>query len=185
MSKYMCNGILNPVAPFDFNKSLQFLGVFNPMKDEQSLLEHSLIKAVKIKGTTYVFKIKSVGTIENPKLVYELHSDYPISEDNKEIVIERINFFLSLSDDLSSFYKLAKKDATFVPVFKQLYGYHQVKFLTPFENACWAIISQRMPMSIARRIKQQLSYQYGGKLVVGDHEYIAFPEPYQINSLDK
>ena len=50
-----------------------------------------------------------------------------------------------------------RPDRPFAPVVRKLYGYHQVKFLTPFENACWAILTQRNPVPAAKEIKRALS----------------------------
>jgi DNA-3-methyladenine glycosylase II len=63
------------------------------------------------------------------------------------------------------------------------YGYHQVKFLTPFENACWAILSQRNPMPVARKMKQALVVKVGNRINVNGDVHWAFPEPNQVASL--
>ena len=59
---------------------------------------------------------------------------------------------------------------------ERLYGYHQVKFLTPFENACWAILSQRSPMRVGLTLKARLGAQLGGSLTVAGVSYTAFPD---------
>jgi DNA-3-methyladenine glycosylase II len=67
---------------------------------------------------------------------------------------------LSLGDDLRPFYAVAETDPAFAPLVQELYGYHQVKFLMPFENACWAILSQRNLISVSHNVKR-LSAPYG------------------------
>ena len=145
---YHESGTLVPTPPFDFNKSLQFLGVFGPTKNEQTVSTHSLTKAISIDGQTVVFQLTSIGTTEKPGLAYTLFSENPITKAMENVVTERIAFFLSLKDDLQAFYLIGRNDHNFVPIIEQLYGYHQVKFLTPFENACWAVLTQRNPMKI-------------------------------------
>ena len=158
---YTESGILIPTPPFDFDKSLNFLGVFMPTKQEQTVSSHTLTKAISIDGQTIVFQLISSGTIENPQLEYTLFSEKPISEETQSAVVERMTFFLSLRDDLQPFYRIGREDADFAPIIEILYGYHQVKFLTPFENACWAVLTQRNPMKIAQKTKQALIEKYG------------------------
>ncbi len=173
MNLYTESGELTPTPPFDFNKSLQFLGIFGPTKNEQTVSSHSLTKAISLDGQTVVFQLTSIGTTENPGLEYRLFSAKPITEATKNAVAERVTFFLSLTDDLRPFYRIGREDPDFAPVIEHLYGYHQVKFLTPFENACWAVLTQRNPMKIAQKTKQALIETYGGSLEVNGTVYWA------------
>ena len=83
------------------------------------------------------------GTIENPKLNFTAYSEAKFTEEVKDLVADRISFFLSLEDNLKEFYEIAQKDQYIQPAIKQFYGHKQVKFLTPFEIACWAILSPK------------------------------------------
>ena len=182
---YQKTGTLTPTPPFDFSKSLQFLGIFGPTKNEQTVSTHSLTKAISIDGQTVVFQLTSIGTTEKPGLEYSLFSAKPFSQAMENAVVERITFFLSLKDDLQPFYRLGRADPDFAPIIEHLYGYHQVKFLTPFENACWAVLTQRNPMKIAQQTKQALVEKYGSSLEVSGSVYWAFPEPMQIAVVDE
>jgi DNA-3-methyladenine glycosylase II len=182
---YQETGTLTPIPPFDFSKSLQFLGIFGPTKNEQTVSTHSLTKAISIDGQTVVFQLTSIGTTEKPELEYSLFSAKPFSQAMENAVVERITFFLSLKDDLQPFYRLGRADPDFAPIIEHLYGYHQVKFLTPFENACWAVLTQRNPMKIAQQTKQMLVEKYGSSLEVSGSVYRAFPEPMQIAVVDE
>ena len=182
---YTDAGLLTPTAPFDFDQSLKFLGVFGPTKNEQTVSPGSLTKAVCIDGQAVVFQISSTGITEEPRLAYTLLSAQPIGESTKNAVIERMIFFLSLQDDLRPFYRIGREDPDFAPIIEHLYGYHQVKFLTPFENACWAVLTQRNPMNIAQKMKQALIERFGSSLVVNGTTYWAFPEPIQVAVADE
>ncbi len=182
---YTESGTLIPAPPFNFDKSLNFLGVFMPTKQEQTISSHTLTKAISIDGQTIVFQLISIGTTENPQLEYTLFSTQPITEETQNAVVERMTFFLSLEDDLQPFYRIGQEDADFSPIIELLYGYHQVKFLTPFENACWAVLTQRNPMKIAQKTKQVLIEKYGNHLDVNENVYWAFPEPIQIVVADE
>ncbi|PNY79336.1 DNA-3-methyladenine glycosylase family protein [Deinococcus koreensis] len=168
---------LRPVPPFDFAQTLRFLGVFTPMDGEQTLGPRSLTKAVRIHGQTVGLGLHSAGSVEAPELTCDLFSDHALTPRIEEAALNRVRFFLSLDEDLEPFYALARQDAPFQKVLRQLYGYHQVKFLTPFENACWAVLTQRTPGSVAREMKRRLVEVYGGSVQTPDGALRAFPEP--------
>src|SRR5437660_12428197 len=180
MGLYSEEGSISPMSPFDFAKSLDFLSMFPPMREDQTVSELSMTKAVRVGGRAIVFQLKPTGTIKMPGLKYTLFADHPFSRGLTEVVIDRISFFLSLSDDLDQFYRIAINDSSFASILQKLYGLHQVKFLTPFECACWAVLSQRNQLSAARRAKQALLERFGTSLEVNGHVYRAFPEPGQL-----
>jgi DNA-3-methyladenine glycosylase II len=184
MTLHAVTGTLTPTPPFDFDKSLDFLGFFAPMEGEQVLAARALAKAVVVHGQIVVFEIAVSGSVEQPHLDYTLHSDQPISDITRAAAEDRIAFFLSLHDDLRPFYAIGLDDPPFAPVIARLYGYHQVKFLTPFENACWAVLTQRNPIPIAKQLKQALAARFGASLMIGEQRYAAFPEPARLAAAD-
>ena len=177
MSLYSFEGTLKPVAPFDFSKSLEFLSDFGPTRNEQEVRSRTFTKAVQAKGKTIAFEVTDDGTIENPKLEFTAYSGTKLTNEVKELVGDRISFFLSLQDNLKEFYEIAQKDECIQPAIKQFYGHKQVKFLTPFEISCWAILAQRIPMTVARKMKENLVKKLGGQIKVKGVEYFSFPEP--------
>ncbi len=177
---YTTTGVLNPTPPFDFVKTLAFLEGFMPTKDEQAIVQHSLTKAIIVEGWPVAFRLSSIGTIEKPQLAYTLFTKEPITGEVKDAALDRITFFLSLDDDLRPFYEIGKHDPHFEPVLQELYGYHQVKFTSPFETACWAILAQRNPMSVARKSKDAMMKHIGSSLDIDGIEYWAFPEAAQV-----
>ena len=179
------SGHLTPIAPFDFAQSLKFLGHFPPMQNEQGLTSLTLTKALSINGQTVASQLTSTGTADKPKLAYTLLSQQPISEEVKLAILDRVTFFLGLEDDLKPFYAIGRKDPVFAPIVQSLYGYHQVKFTTPFENACWAVLSQRNPMANSVKVKRLLTETFGGCITIDDIVYRAFPEPAQLLAVDE
>ncbi len=177
LSLYFYEGTLKPVSPFDFSKSLEFLSDFGPTRNEQEVRSATFTKAVQTKGNTIAFKVVDNGTIENPELKFSAYSEVNFDYEVKELVADRISFFLSLRDNLKEFYEIAKKDECIQPAIKKFYGHKQVKFLTPFEIACWAILAQRIPVAVARKMKENLVKKLGGQIKVEGVEYFSFPEP--------
>lgn len=170
------SGTLPATPPFDFAHSLAFLGDFSPTTGEQTITAQTLTKAVLIDEVPVAFTVRSSGTAEEAGLAYTLHTDAPLAPATIEAARDRIGFFLGLADDLRPFYAIGEQDPAFAPLQAQLHGYHQTKFLTPFENTCWAILTQRNPMVQARRAKEALIAHHGGGITVDGRRYDAFPE---------
>lgn len=176
---HSASGTLAAVPPFDFAKTLLFLYDFTPAAGEQTITDRAIVKALSVDGHAIVFEVAAAGTstAERPAVAYTLTAESPIAPQEERAVAERIARFLSLDDDLRPFYARAEGDDAFVPLQRQLYGLHQLTFLTPFEIACWAVIAQRQPMSIARCVKDALVRRFGPSITVDGETYYAFPEP--------
>ena len=170
------NITLYPTPPFDFDKSLDFLQGFSPTRGEQSLAGRVLIKAIMVLGQVVVFEARSRGAVESPRLEVALHTVRPCTPSLLAAARERLSFFLSLDDDLRPFYALAAADPAMAPEVQRLYGLHQVKCPTPFENAAWAVLSQRAPIPVARKLKQAVVERFGGSLELAGTRHWAFPE---------
>ncbi|MEZ4669745.1 MAG: DNA-3-methyladenine glycosylase 2 family protein [Anaerolineae bacterium] len=176
---HVATGTLSSVQPFDFKHSLNFLGLFKPAMGQQVIENNTLTKAFYVADKVVVFRASH--TTAAPQLDYAIWSEQPLTSTEQQKAVEDISFFLSLQDDLNPFYTLAESDPDFMQVVQKLYGYHQVKFsLTAFENACWAVISQRNLMSLSFAMKARLTEQYGGRLQVEGLTYQAFPQPHQL-----
>lgn len=167
---------LTPRAPFSFAQSLRFVEGFTPTEAEQTLTRQTLVKAIALGGRAVVFAIREIGSVERPGLAATLSAETPLNAAERAALRDRIRFFLSLDDDLSDFYTAARSDPAMAPVIQSLYGLHQPKFLTPYEHACWAVLTQRAPIAIARRVKDRITARYGARLTVGGVAYRAFPE---------
>jgi DNA-3-methyladenine glycosylase II len=170
-------GRLTPRPPFDFGRSLAFVERFRPTDGEQVVEDGSLTKAVRVDGQTVTFRVWSTGSVEEPRLPFTLRSDRSLGRAVRASVRHVLSRYLSVDDDLRPFYELARADPTFAPRTEQLHGLHHVRFLTPFECACWSVLAQRVPMGTARRMKDALVDGYGSALEVDRRVYPAFPEP--------
>ena len=175
MARLQREGTVRPVAPFDFDQALDFIDAFPPMHGEQVVSETSLKRAAWASQTPVAVKLSATGTVEEPELRYEFHADNPLSEVDAAALVRRIETYLSLNDDLHRFYELIDSDPPFVTVKRELYGYHQVKFLTPFENACWTLLSQRNSLPIAQHMKRTMIREFSAAVEFDGMQYWPFP----------
>ena len=175
---------LTPTPPFDFEQTLNFVRTFRARDYErhpasEQIQEGALQRVVSVDGEPVFFRVKSAGTVEEPRLEATLYAE-SLTDDLVRAATDRIRFFLSLDDDLTPFYTLAESDPAFSEVVQSLYGYHSFKVLTPFEAACWALIQQRTPNSFAHLTMKRLTASFGKNLELEGVTYRAFPEVTQM-----
>jgi DNA-3-methyladenine glycosylase II len=169
------SGTLEAVAPFDFQKTLEFIEGFRPLAGEQRVGDGALTKAIMVDGRTVVFRVRDEPGKETG-LRYELFSEEKLPEATAGRVAERISFSLSLDDYVKPFYDIARNDSKFYPTVRELWGLHHVKFPTLLEISCWAILAQRVQMPVAKRMKQAIIEKFGGSLELEGQTYWAFPD---------
>lgn len=152
--------------PFDFAASLRFVCAFPATRGEQDTGGGVLREAVRIGGRTVGMRLSASGDgvrceVPGPAVAG---------------VAERVRQRFGLDDDLRPLYALAREDPPFDAVVARLYGYHQVRFGTPLELLCWAILCQRTPMAVARRAKSALVDACGNDVELDGLRLRAFPD---------
>lgn len=174
---------LSAHAPFDFAKSLSFVCGFSPTAGEQHVGSGSLTKALTVRGTPVLCEVETTAKAE--ELTCTMHAAKPIDAAMREEAIARLRFHLSLDDDLAPFYALAENDDVFRPIAQDLRGLHHVKFASLAEIATWAILVQRTPMLVARKMKDALVARFGGTVTKDGTKHRAFPDLATLASLDE
>lgn len=171
---------LQPSAPFDFEKALEHLGSTSPFQRDVSIGPGCLTRAIMVEGLPMVARVTSTGTPDAPGLRCVLWAGVAINSSLSATAARQIRTFLGIEDDVAGFYSIAENDEAMAPLVRQFYGYHQLRFPTPFEAACWAVLTQHNHWSIARKMKETLTRELGPTLVVEGLEYRAFPGPAQL-----
>lgn len=166
--------------PFDFAHTLAFLGRFPATAGEQGVTGTSLSCAVRAAGALAGVRIAA----EDDGLRYELSCARGLDEQTVAAFVDRLSFFLGTDDDVGAFYALAADDAPFRAVVRRLYGYHQVKFPSPLELLVWAILGQRVPMPVARKMKQAIVGRFDNRVATDGVERWAFPDLAQLLTLE-
>ena len=168
---------LTPTPPFDFQHSLSVLEKMHAGGLKRTITKKVLRLAYALSDETVLLELKSSGSVQAPKLNVGLHAKRKLSKSELKDLKAYLTFYLSLDDDLTSFYALAESDPAFESVLKALYGFHPVKFPSVFASACWALVTQRTPNSFAFKTMTRLSELLGTRLEHDGETYTTFPEP--------
>jgi DNA-3-methyladenine glycosylase II len=91
---------------------------------------------------------------------------------------------LSLDVDGSGLAEVGSRDPVVGRLVSEAGGRRPVCFGTPFEAAVWAVLSQRVSMAQAGRVKHALAAELGTLMEIGGEEVTAFPGPAALASLE-
>ena len=97
---------------------------------------------------------------------------------------EQARRILSLDVDGRGFPALAERDPVVAALQARYPGLRPVLFLSPYEAAAWAIISQRIRITQAARIKAELARAHGESVAFRDGTLAAFPAPPRLAALE-
>jgi DNA-3-methyladenine glycosylase II len=92
---------------------------------------------------------------------------------------------LSLDVDASGLSEVGERDPVIGRLLAASGGRRPVCFGTPFEAAVWAVLSQRVSMAQAGRVKEGLAAELGTRMEIGGAEVVAFPGPTALADLDE
>lgn len=180
MLLYTVSGELRPAAPFDFDLTLAAIAATPPLRTVVQTAAGSLSTVVSAGGQPAHVTVFNGGHVDAPRLTYRMASSRPLGEYAALAAANRVRFFLSLDDDLAFFYQLGREDAHFSPVIARLFGYHQVKFPTPFEAACWTALGGLTGPAAAARVHALLVDRLGPRVKLHGASRPAFPDAVHI-----
>lgn len=101
-----------------------------------------------------------------------------------DAVVTQARRMCSLDVDATGFVEVGSRD----PVVSLVQGMHPglrpVLFASPYEAACWAVLSHRIWMTQAVRLRRRLAERHGTELDVGGRALTTFPAPAQLAELE-
>jgi DNA-3-methyladenine glycosylase II len=92
---------------------------------------------------------------------------------------------LSLDVDARGLATVGERDPVVARLLEAAAGRRPVLFGTPFEAAVWAVLSQRVSMAQAGRVRDALGASLGTRIEIGGSEVVAFPGPRALADLDE
>ncbi|CAM4238786.1 DNA-3-methyladenine glycosylase [Kibdelosporangium persicum] len=148
-------------GPFDLAASARFIEGFTPSRSFVD--EHGRLRLAFPAAPSW----EPVGA-----LVRQQGADGPVqvrlnaAEEDVPAAVGHVRRILSLDVDGVGFPALAERDPVVRRLQKALPGLRPVLFHSPYEAACWSIISQRVRMGQAAALKDQIARRVGSAVAV-------------------
>jgi DNA-3-methyladenine glycosylase II len=100
-----------------------------------------------------------------------------VPEGAPDRLLAQLARILSLDVDGSGFGAVRAADPVVDALAARHPGLRPVCFPSPYEAACWAVLSQRTSMAAAATVKERIAQRFGTRHLVDDVELWAFPVP--------
>jgi DNA-3-methyladenine glycosylase II len=166
---------LLPHPPYDFSLSAAIFSTGDP---DIRTFKDGVFRQVLDTGKARVLaEVWSTGTTEDPKLALTLRSDQPVSRDNAQRARERVASLLSISDDMTFFYRAVTGDPILAGLIVRLRGLRAPVTQTVFEALTDSIIEQQISLKAARSIENRLIRAVGKTLELEGNVWYCYPDP--------
>jgi DNA-3-methyladenine glycosylase II len=164
-----------PKAPYDFDLNCRVFGCDKPMPEVYE--EGVWRRAVElVSGKLVAVALKSVGTIEKPKI--EVNHFQTISEHEKKELAIILDEMFSFSQDLIALYELMDGDKILGVLKQRFYGLKAGSIgTTVFEHIIKSIVQQQISIRVAFSITNKMVIRFGEKTIAEDKVYYDFPLP--------
>lgn len=161
---------IKPKAPFNFELVASLYGRF-PTQCVDLYGQGMYTRALKPGKEVCLIKVKSIGTVNQPKL----EVDVQLEIKDADLVKKTVEWITGADEDISSFYKIGLKDEKFSRLIKQLYGLRPPRTPTAFEALIIAITEQQIALPVAITLRKRLVEKLGEQITVDGKIYFTFP----------
>ncbi|MGI8695531.1 MAG: DNA-3-methyladenine glycosylase family protein [Mycobacteriales bacterium] len=97
--------------------------------------------------------------------------------DDLDAAAGQVARILSLDHDARDYSDVGRRDPAVGALMEILPGLRPVNFSSPYEAACWAVLSQRISMRQAAGIQKRIVAEHGRELTVAGEPVHCFPTP--------
>lgn len=164
-----------PVPPYDFQLTA---GQPNYSRDQQykteEYTEDTYIRLLDLGDKVALASVRSVGTVDNPKLSVTLAGE-DLNAHDRERAARQLTWLLGCDQDLRPFYDSVSDDPALADVVKDFYGYHSTRTASVYEALVQAVMGQQIATAVARIVRNLLIQHYGVRATIGARERYAFP----------
>jgi DNA-3-methyladenine glycosylase II len=171
--------ILDIMAPFDFDLTARIFS--DGDKQIQSFSDGEYSRVLIIGDKLLLASVRSMGTVNAPKLLVKLGSNTEISKEDATAAKKLISTIFDVRLDIKPFYKAVVSDRIMSKIVKKLNGLKICSTPTAFEALVSSIVEQQISLNVALNIERKLIKKFGEKLTLDTSEYFSFPTPAKLS----
>lgn len=162
------------LGPFDLTASTRFLEGFAPAARPDAAAAAGELRLAFAAAPSW----RPVGVlVAQPEPNAPVRARVFADPSDVDAVLEQVRRMLSLDVDGSDFAGVGERDPVVGELQRRYPGLRPVSFHSPYEAASWTIISHRIRIVQAARLKQQLAERFGTPVDVAGVRLPTFPAP--------
>ncbi|MBE1501866.1 DNA-3-methyladenine glycosylase II [Amycolatopsis lexingtonensis] len=178
MTTAMVDSEITVHGEFDLAAAARFLTGFGPA-GQPAAEAGALRVAFPLEGAWM-----PVGAVLRQRSPGEVAVEVHAPPEHVAAVVAQVRRMCSLDVDGTAFPAAGARDPV-VSLLQQLHpGLRPVLFASPYEAACWAVLSHRVWMTQAVRLRRRLTERHGTEVDVGGSPLTSFPAPEVLAKLE-
>lgn len=147
---------LRPAPPYDFAQAGRYL-----LRSPSAVLERiddagTFARALNVAGRDVLLRLRSVGSIGEPRLALEIAGE-SVDADVEAEAVRLVRHIFSLDVDPAPFLEMAARDAVFGALVRRHPGLRPVLIADPYEALIWGVLGQQITTQFARKLKETLT----------------------------
>jgi DNA-3-methyladenine glycosylase II len=172
---------LKPVPPYDFALTVHKPAGWSLLTPFEIFEKGVLWTVIRTpSGSTFGLKLKSLGTVEKPRISCQAYSSQELKPSERRELLETVTWTLNLREDISKFYSLAEHDPLVKALVKDLYGMRNTKQPDIFPRLILAVTLQMAPISRSNQMMDLLIREYGERVKFDEKEVLYWPSSERI-----
>lgn len=176
--------VLEPKPPYDFSRMVRRLeGVGHELCRYE---DGALVRTIRVNGSVYGVRMRSEGTVEQPKLVIEVSGSGSASLDasaDRMAIRAHLGRMLSVDTELDGLYEKLDADPQLALLSRRFHGFRFILESDPFECMIKTIIGQQLNLSFAATLNRRLIEAVSEPFEMNGRLYPVFPSPEQVAAL--
>ena len=167
---------ITPTAPYDFDLTVGSMTFFQARHAADMFEDGVLRRVLSLRDKPALVAVRSVGSVEQPKLAVEVSGEDMTSADTDE-ALDIVRRMLATDADIAGFYDMALDDPHLTPMIRNMYGLRPTCAPTAYEALVLAILGQQISTHVARMLRNLIIETYGDRITIGGEMLHSFPRP--------
>lgn len=167
---------LTPTAPYDFDLTVGSMTFFQARHAADMFEDGMLRRVLSLSDESALVSVRSIGSVDSPKLAVEISGDSLTSADTDE-ALQTVRRMLATDADIATFYEMALDDPHLAPMVRNMCGLRPTCAPTAFEALVLAILGQQISTHVARMLRNLIIETYGDRVTIDGETLRSFPRP--------
>jgi 3-methyladenine DNA glycosylase/8-oxoguanine DNA glycosylase len=175
---------ISPLPPYNFRLTVKKPAGWDLFTSDEVFKDETLWTAIRFEGRPVGLKMRSVGTLERPRMLVSVYSSREMSKESREKLRGALEVCLGADQDLTGFYEFAKKDGILKHVVESLYGMHDTQGVSLFNSVILSICLQMARLKRSLQMMDAIDREYGDTVEFDGKRVVLQPTAEKIAKLD-
>jgi N-glycosylase/DNA lyase len=181
--KHRSNFAIAPIPPFDFKLTMKKPAGWSLFNAGEIYEDQTLWTATRLQGRLVGLRLRSAGTLQNPRIFVTAFTKLPMTSHEKLSIKGSLETLIGADQDLTDFYRMAKKDDILQHAVKDLYGMHDTQTAYLFNSVVLSICLQMAKLDRSEKMMASINRSYGTRVEFDDKEILVEPAAESIEKL--